>query len=119
MIRRIALLFAALAVPWIGPAVAEDMTGANNTAPPGVTEDNTPAVLSGTLKKIRERGSVTLGYRDASFPFSSVRQGGQPTGYSIDLCLGIVDEIKRELADAPVAVAYQPVTADTRMDAVM
>jgi glutamate/aspartate transport system substrate-binding protein len=98
---------------------AEDLSGANNTAPPAPTEDNTPEVLTGTLKKIRDSGSVTIGYREASFPFSYVRQGGPPIGYSIDLCLGIVDEIKRELVGAPVTVGYQYVTADTRIDAVV
>jgi glutamate/aspartate transport system substrate-binding protein len=102
-----------------GPGLAEDLNGADNTAPPAVTEDNAPEVLSGTLKKIRDSGAVTIGYREASFPFSFVRQGGSPMGYSIDLCLGIVDEIKRELNGAPVVVGYQPVTSDTRMDAVM
>ena len=114
-----ALLLAAILVLQPGPALAEDMSGANNAAPPPVTEDNTPAVLAGALKKIRDSGGITIGYREASFPFSYVRQGGAPIGYSIDLCLGIVDEIKRELAGAPVAVAHQSVTSDTRMDAVM
>ena len=95
------------------------MSGANNTAPPAVTEANSPAVLAGTLKTIRETGAVTIGYREASFPFSYVRQGGAPTGYSIDLCKGIVDEIKRELGGIPLEIHYQLVTADTRMDAVM
>jgi glutamate/aspartate transport system substrate-binding protein len=118
MIARGALLAAALSALQLGSAVAEDLNGANLTAPPAVTEENTPAVLTGTLKKIRDGGTVTIGYREASFPFSFVRQGGSPIGYSIDLCLGIVDEIKRELNGAPVAVAYRMVTADTRLDAV-
>jgi glutamate/aspartate transport system substrate-binding protein len=118
MIARGALLAALFALP-LGPAVAEDLNGANLTAPPPVTEENTPTVLIGTLKKVRDGGTVTIGYREASFPFSFVRQGAAPVGYSIDLCLGIVDEIRRELNGAPVAVSYRPVTADTRMDAVM
>src|ERR1700729_1707635 len=93
------------------PVSAEDLNGANNTAPPAVTD--APDVLSGTLKKIRDAGTVTIGYREASFPFSYVRNGGPPMGYSIDLCLGIVDQIKRELAGAPIAISYQLVTADT------
>ena len=116
-IARGVVLALALALP--GLAVAEDLNGANNTAPPPVTEANSPAVLSGTLKTIRDTGAVTIGYREASFPFSYVRQGGAPVGYSIDLCLGVVDEIKRELGGARVEVHYQPVTADTRIDAVM
>src|SRR3984893_19472077 len=39
-----------------------------------------------TLRKIRETGSVTLGYRESSPPFSSLGDGGKPVGYSIDLC---------------------------------
>jgi glutamate/aspartate transport system substrate-binding protein len=119
MIARATLAAAVLCALQGGGSRAEDLNGANNTAPPAATEENTPAVLSGTLQKIRDKGGVTIGYREASFPFSYVRQGGSPIGYSIDLCLGIIDEIRRELGGAPVAVGYQLVTADTRMDAVM
>jgi glutamate/aspartate transport system substrate-binding protein len=119
IIVRGALLAAALSVYPLCSALAEDLNGANLAAPPAVTEENAPALLAGTLKKIRDSGIVTIGYREASFPFSFVRQGGGPVGYSIDLCLGIVDEIRRELNGAPVAVLYRPVTADSRMDAVM
>lgn len=118
MIARGALLAAALSALQLGSAVAEDLNGANLTAPPASTEENTPALLTGTLQKIHDGGTVTLGYREASFPFSFVRQGGAPIGYSIDLCQGIVDEIKRELNGASVTVAYRLVTADTRIDAV-
>jgi glutamate/aspartate transport system substrate-binding protein len=118
-LSRLALAVAALLALRVAPALAEDLNGANNTAPPPVTEANSPETVAGTLKKIRDSGSVVIGYREASFPFSFVRQGGAPTGYSIDLCLGIVDEIKRELSGAPVAVKYELVTADNRMDAVM
>ena len=52
------------------PGAAEDVGGADLTAPPPPSEDNIPAVLSGTLKKVKESGVVTLGYREASFPFS-------------------------------------------------
>jgi glutamate/aspartate transport system substrate-binding protein len=46
-------------------AFAEDMIGADTTAPPAPDEENTPAVLSGTLQKVRETGVVTIGYRDS------------------------------------------------------
>jgi glutamate/aspartate transport system substrate-binding protein len=115
---RGALLAVVLVGLRVGIAAAEDLNGANLTAPPAATEANIPTVLTGTLKKIRDNGSVTIGYREASFPFSFVRQEGPPIGYSIDLCLGIVDEIRRELNNAPIKVGYQLVTADTRMDAV-
>jgi len=103
-----------------GPAWAEDTNGADLTAPPAATEDSLPVMLTGTLKKIRETGIVTIGYRDASFPFSYTRPGlPQPLGYAIDLCSGIVDEIVRELNGNPTRIAYAPVTADSRLDAVV
>ncbi|HEX4553003.1 MAG TPA: amino acid ABC transporter substrate-binding protein [Xanthobacteraceae bacterium] len=101
------------------PARAEDMIGADRTAPPAASEASVPAVLSGTLKTIRERGVVTIGYREASFPFSFVRPGSaQPLGYSIDLCVGILEEIVRTLNGAAIRTAYELVTPDTRIAAV-
>ncbi len=101
------------------PALAEDLGGADLTAPPPASEANTPAVLSGTLQKVHAGSTITIGYREASFPFSFVRAGGaRPLGYSIDLCLGVVDEIVRELNGQPLRVAYAPVTSASRMEAV-
>jgi glutamate/aspartate transport system substrate-binding protein len=120
--RSVALVVAIVAAALAQPApraAAEDLQGADLTAPPPATEENVPAVLTGTLKKVNDGGVVTIGYREASFPFSFVRPGaGAPLGYSIDLCRGIVDEIVRELNGKPIRVAYAPVTADTRIEAV-
>jgi glutamate/aspartate transport system substrate-binding protein len=114
----IAFVLAVQALPVVR-AAAEDLGGADLTAPPPATEDSIPAVLSGTLKKVRDSGALVIGYREASFPFSSVGAGGeQPFGYSIDLCRGIVEEITRELGGAAVRVDFTPVTSDTRMEAV-
>ena len=114
----VAVAIAVHALP-VSRAGAEDLGGADLTAPPPVSEESTPAILSGTLKKVRDRGAVVIGYRTASFPFSFVRPGGpRPLGYSIDLCLGIVEEIVRELGGNPTRLDFVPVTADTRMEAV-
>jgi glutamate/aspartate transport system substrate-binding protein len=102
------------------PAGAEDTLGTDTMAPPPPSEATIPAVLTDTLKKVHDSGVITLGYRDASFPFSYVRQGQPaPLGYSIDLCQGIVAEIIRELNGKPTQIAYQPVTSDSRMPAVI
>ena len=74
--------------------------------------------LTGLLAKADRSRAITLGYREASFPFSYVGPGGKPIGYSIDLCQAIVDEIGREI-DKPLKVAYVPVTSETRMQAVV
>jgi glutamate/aspartate transport system substrate-binding protein len=100
-------------------ALAEDMGGADLTAPAPPGEDDIPAVLTGTLKKVRDSGTITLGYREASFPFSYVRKEmAEPLGYSIDLCRGIVDEVVRELNGNPTRIAFEPVTSETRIEAV-
>jgi len=114
----VALAVAVQALPAFR-AGAEDLGGADLTAPPPASEESTPAILSGTLKKVRDSGAVVIGYRAASFPFSFVQPGApRPLGYSIDLCLGIVEEIVRELGGNPTRLDFVPVTADTRAQAV-
>ena len=74
--------------------------------------------LTGTLAKIDRSGTLTLGYREASFPFSYLGPGNQPMGYSIDLCQAIVEEIGREIDKPDLKVAYVAVTPETRIQAV-
>ena len=81
-------------------------------------QEETVRQLTGTLAKIDKSGVVTLGFREASFPFSYVGPGNQPMGYSIDLCQAIVDEIGREIDKPRLKVDYVAVTPETRMQAV-
>jgi glutamate/aspartate transport system substrate-binding protein len=74
--------------------------------------------LTGTLKKIKDSGTVTLGYRASSIPFSYLNKVHQPIGYSIDLCNEIVKEISSELEGVEIGVAYKLVRAETRIPAV-
>jgi glutamate/aspartate transport system substrate-binding protein len=74
--------------------------------------------LTGTLKKIKDSKTVTLGYRESSIPFSYVNKVGEPIGYSIDLCNAVVDELSKELEGIEIAVKYKKVTAETRIAAV-
>jgi len=73
--------------------------------------------LEGTLAKIDRTGAITLGYREASFPLSYLSKAG-PIGYSIDLCLAVVEEIKREIDRSELHINYKLVTSETRMHAV-
>jgi len=70
--------------------------------------------LTGTLKKIKEVGAVTLGYRDASLPFSYLNDDQKPIGYSIELCQKIVDEIKVKVGEPNLKTNYVSVVAATR-----
>jgi len=74
--------------------------------------------LTGTLKKIKESKTVTLGYRESSIPFSYVTTTGEAIGYSIDLCNAVVDDVTTELEGLEIAVKYRKVTAETRIAAV-
>ncbi len=71
--------------------------------------------LTGTLKKIKETGSITLGTRDSSVPFSYLDDKQQPIGYAIDLCGRIVEAVKAELKLDKLEVRLNPVTSATRI----
>ena len=69
----------------------------------------------GTLKKIKDSGSITIGHRDASLPFSYYDDKQQPIGYAMDLCAKIVDAVKAELKMPGIKTNYQLVTSANRI----
>jgi glutamate/aspartate transport system substrate-binding protein len=71
--------------------------------------------LSGTLKKIKETGSITIGYRESSIPFSYLDDKQQPVGYAMDLCMKIVNAVKADLKMPGLKVQLQPVTSSNRI----
>jgi glutamate/aspartate transport system substrate-binding protein len=76
---------------------------------------STSAQVTGTLKKIQDSGSITVGHRDASIPFSYYDDKQQPIGYAMDLCMRIVDAVKTELKMQKLDVKYQLVTSANRI----
>src|SRR5437667_12097975 len=93
MTRPITLILAALALAVAVPAAAQE----------------------GTLKKVKDSGSITIGHRDASIPFSYYDDKQQPVGYAVDLCLRIVDAVKSELKMPKLDIKYQLVTSANRI----
>src|ERR671930_1408620 len=73
------------------------------------------AAQEGTLKKIKDSSTITIGHRDASIPFSYYDDKQQPVGYAMDLCLRIVDAVKNELKLPNLKVNYQLVTSANRI----
>src|SRR6202163_2057099 len=71
--------------------------------------------LTGTLKNIKESGSITLGYRESSIPFSYLDDNQKPIGFAIDICSKIVDAVKKELKLDKLEVKLNPVTSSTRI----
>lgn len=71
--------------------------------------------LTGTLKKVKDTGSITLGHRESSLPFSYYDDKQQVVGYAMDLCNKIVDAVKKELKLPKIDVKLNPVTSATRI----
>ncbi|MBK8174361.1 MAG: amino acid ABC transporter substrate-binding protein [Rhodospirillales bacterium] len=92
------LFAAALAANLVSPALAQELTG--------------------TLQKINDSGTIVLGHREDSPPFSFVDKSKQPAGYSVDLCLRIVEAVKERLGRSDITVKYVMLGADERLDKV-
>ena len=73
------------------------------------------AAESMVLKRIKERGSINMGHRESSVPFSYIGKDGKPQGYSVDLCMKFIDAVKAELEMPDLEVNLVPVTSQTRI----
>ena len=71
--------------------------------------------LYGTLKKIKESGSIGIGHNSDSPPFSYIGKDGKPEGYTVDLCLKIAEGVKQELKLDKLEIRYTQLIATTRI----
>jgi glutamate/aspartate transport system substrate-binding protein len=71
--------------------------------------------LTGTLKKIKDSGTITLGARESSAPFSYSLGGTQFVGFSVDLMMKVVDRLKTELKMPDLKYTIIPFTAQNRI----
>jgi len=71
--------------------------------------------LGGTLKKIKDTGTISLGHRESSIPFSYYDDKQQVVGYSHELMLKAVDAVKKELNLPSLQVKLTPVTSQNRI----
>jgi len=106
--RRIGPLFCILLAGYATAAAAQSAAPASTPV---------PARTINTLQRIRDTGTLPIGIRDASFPFSFVNHGKGPQGYTIDICLEIADAIKNEMAMPRLEVRYIPVSPANRVTA--
>jgi glutamate/aspartate transport system substrate-binding protein len=74
------------------------------------------AAAETTLAKIKRTGTITLGYRDSSMPFSFLDERKQLLGYSVDLCKQVASDVARELHIEKLDVRWLPVTAKSRFE---
>lgn len=85
----------------------------------GAAAQDEPRVLTGVLKRAKETRVVRLGVREAAVPFASINASGQASGYSVDLCLAIVDDIAAAIGVGTLRAEYLKVTPADRIDQVV
>ena len=94
---------------------AQDKAGPPANPPLAAPSAPKAAEKIDTLKRIRDSGTLLIGVREASVPFSFLDAQKQPQGYSVDLCLRIADAIKSELKLARLDIKFVPVTSSNRI----
>ncbi|HTB44187.1 MAG TPA: amino acid ABC transporter substrate-binding protein [Acetobacteraceae bacterium] len=77
--------------------------------------DEAPA---GTLDRIRQNKTMRIAYREDAPPFSYKDTLGEPAGLMVDLCKAVAEDIRQQLALSSLSVAYVPVTATDRFEAI-
>lgn len=73
------------------------------------------AELTGTLKKVQEKGEFVIGHRESSIPFSYLDANQKPVGYMMDICNRIAAEVKKEAGAKGAVTRLVPVTSQTRI----
>lgn len=88
-------------------------------APVCAQPDDEPRALTGVLKRIKDTRVARLGVREAAVPFASINSSGQASGYSVDLCLAIVDDVAAAIGLNALRVEYRRVTPADRIEQVV
>jgi ABC-type amino acid transport substrate-binding protein len=73
----------------------------------------------GALQKIKASGTIAIGFREQSVPFSFLGTDGKPAGYSVDLCQRIAAGIQQQLGLPKLDIKWVAVTVDTRIPSIV
>ena len=103
--------------------IALALTGCNNSNQTPSTDGSANGTASepstnaaGTLQKIKDSGTIVVGYRDSSIPFSYIADDpNQPMGYAHDLEMKVVEAVKDKLNMPDLKVRYNLITSQTRI----
>jgi glutamate/aspartate transport system substrate-binding protein len=98
IMTKLAVVIAAL---WLGLVSASSGASAQALGP--------------MLQKIKDAGTITIGHRDSSVPFSYLDDNQKPIGFSLDLCRLVVARIKARIGQGDLKVAYQAVNSSNRI----
>lgn len=67
------------------------------------------------LDKIKQSGTLSLGYPTSSLPFAYLDNNQKPIGYSIEICQRIAQRVKTGLGLKELNIRYVPITSATRL----
>jgi glutamate/aspartate transport system substrate-binding protein len=67
------------------------------------------------LDKIKQTGTISVGFPTTSLPFAYLDNAHQPIGYSVEICQRIADRLKTSLGISDLKIRYVPVTSATRL----
>ena len=103
--------------------IALALTGCNNSNQTATTDGSAKGAASepstnaaDTLQKIKDSGTIVVGYRDSSIPFSYIADDpNQPMGYAHDLEMKVVEAVKDKLNMPDLKVRYNLITSQTRI----
>jgi ABC-type amino acid transport substrate-binding protein len=87
-------------------------------AAPSAAASSPPAAVVSMIERLRSSGTIRLGHREAAVPFAYLVDG-KPVGYSVDLCLRVVEGLKRQLGIGSLQVQWVPLAAAQRLPAVI
>src|SRR5579871_1517768 len=71
--------------------------------------------LEGTLKNVKDTATFTIGYRESSLPLSYLGDQQKPTGFSIELCRHVAEQVKSKSGVSELKIEFNPVTSATRI----
>lgn len=82
----------------------------------GITGSAAAQNLGPTLERIQERGTINIGHRESSVPFSYIgNSGDDPVGYTIDICMQVVDRIENVLDVDELDINWVAINPQTRI----
>jgi glutamate/aspartate transport system substrate-binding protein len=109
------LTFAAFMALGLAGCSNNSETATDATPADGATTE-AAANPNGTLQKIKDSGTIVVGYRDSSIPFSYIADDpNQPMGYAHDLEMKVVEAVKQKLNMPDLNVRYNLITSQTRI----
>ncbi|MDN5734013.1 MAG: glutamate/aspartate ABC transporter substrate-binding protein [Psychrobacter sp.] len=99
-----------------GLAGCNNSNQATNETAPADEAGTATSAANGTLQKIKDSGTIVVGHRDSSIPFSYIADDpNQPIGYAHDLEMKVVEAVKQRLNMPDLNVRYNLITSQTRI----